>query len=128
MLVCHCNGVSDKRIRRIVREGAQKIDASQKSDNLLLSDKAEIDTKPELEIYADDVKCSHGATVGELDENHLFYLRARGLDEQAARGLLTFAFANALIARIALPALRERAATRLAGQLPETFELDEQLQ
>ncbi|HEX7081859.1 MAG TPA: Fe-S cluster assembly protein SufD [Gammaproteobacteria bacterium] len=103
----------------IVRPGAQRIDARQSSDNLLLADQAEIDTKPELEIYADDVKCSHGATVGELDAEQLFYLRSRGLPEDAARGLLTFAFANALLRRIEPERLRERAARKVAGQLPD---------
>jgi Fe-S cluster assembly protein SufD len=76
----------------IVAEGAQKTDGHQLCKTLLLSDKAEIDAKPELEIYADDVKCSHGATTGQLDPNHLFYLRARGIDEATARGLLMQSF------------------------------------
>jgi len=76
----------------IVAEGAQKTDGHQLCKTLLLSDKAEIDAKPELEIYADDVKCSHGATTGQLDANHLFYLRARGIDEATARGLLMQSF------------------------------------
>jgi Fe-S cluster assembly protein SufD len=108
----------------VVRPGAQRIDAKQNSDNLLLSEKAEIDTKPELEIYADDVKCSHGATVGELDETHLFYLRSRGMAEEAARGLLTFAFANTILERIAPVDLRERAAAAIAGQLPDPVDLE----
>lgn len=103
----------------IVQQDAQRIDARQSSDNLLLSDRAEIDTKPELEIYADDVKCSHGATIGELDPDHLFYLRARGIDEAAARGLLTFAFANRLLSRLRPEALRERATAKVAGHLPD---------
>ncbi len=103
----------------VVRPGAQRIDARQSSDNLLLSEKAEIDTKPELEIYADDVKCSHGATIGELDENQLFYLRSRGMAEREARGLLTFAFANTALERIGPTDLRERAAFAVAGQLPD---------
>jgi Fe-S cluster assembly protein SufD len=103
----------------LVRKDAQRVDARQASDNLLLDEQAEIDTKPELEIYADNVKCSHGATVGELDETQLFYLRSRGVDEQAARALLTFAFANAVLARMKLPELRERAASRVAGHLPD---------
>lgn len=103
----------------IVRAGAQHIEARQSSDNLLLADQAEIDTKPELEIYADDVKCSHGATIGELDAQQLFYMRSRGVDEDAARGLLTFAFANSVLRRLRPAALGERAAARLAGQLPD---------
>src|SRR5690606_23168500 len=105
-----------------VRPGAQKIDARQRSDNLLLAEQAEIDTRPELEIYADDVKCSHGATVGELDAEHMFYLRSRGLDEDAARALLTFAFANTLLARLRPAPLRERAIALVAGALPERID------
>ncbi len=76
----------------IVAEGAQKTDGHQLNKTLLLSDQAEIDARPELEIYADDVKCSHGATAGQLNDDHLFYLRARGIDEAAARGLLMQSF------------------------------------
>lgn len=103
----------------VVHRDAQHIDARQSSDNLLLADNAEIDTKPELEIYADDVKCSHGATIGEIDEEQLFYLRARGLDEDEARDLLTFAFANAVLERVELPELRERIADRVAVHLAD---------
>jgi Fe-S cluster assembly protein SufD len=84
----------------VVGPGCQRIDASQRNDNLLLGEHAEIDTKPELEIYADDVKCSHGSTVGELDPEQLFYLRARGLDAGDARRVLTEAFAATVIERI----------------------------
>lgn len=84
----------------IVRPGAQKTDARQSSRNLLLAAGAEIDTKPELEIYADDVKCSHGATTGRLDAAALFYLRSRGLDEAAARTLLIRAFAESILTSI----------------------------
>lgn len=80
-----------------VRPGAAGTDAVQSNHNLLLSDHAEIDTKPELEIYADDVKCSHGATVGQLDENSVFYLRSRGLDRDDAIRLLTQAFAASIL-------------------------------
>jgi len=86
----------------IVFEGADGTDANQANHNLLLSDKAEIDTKPELEIYADDVKCSHGATVGQLDETSLFYLRTRGLDYAEATQLLTRAFAAEILASLAV--------------------------
>lgn len=103
----------------VVHRDAQRIDARQSSDNLLLDDQAEIDTKPELEIYADDVKCSHGATVGELDADQLFYLRARGIDEAAAREVLTVAFADAVLERITLEPLRERIAARVAARLRE---------
>jgi Fe-S cluster assembly protein SufD len=83
--------------RVLVRQDAQKINAAQTNKNLLLSEQAEIDTKPQLEIYADDVKCAHGATVGQLNASELFYLRSRGLNEQTARSILTFAFANELL-------------------------------
>lgn len=91
----------------LVEKDAQKIEALQSSKNLLLSDGAEIDTKPELEIYADDVKCAHGATVGQLDEDAFFYLRSRGIDEQTARSILTFAFAADISANIDIAPLRE---------------------
>ena len=110
----------------VVHRDAQHIDARQSSDNLLLADNAEIDTKPELEIYADDVKCSHGATIGEIDEDQLFYLRARGLDEDEARNLLTFAFANTVLERVELPALRERIADRVAVHLADSGVAGEQ--
>lgn len=84
----------------IVRPGAQKTDARQSNRNLLLSPAAEIDTKPELEIYADDVKCSHGATTGQLDATALFYLRSRGLAETEARAMLIRAFAESVLASI----------------------------
>ena len=90
-----------------VAENAQKIEALQSSKNLLLSDGAEIDTKPELEIYADDVKCAHGATVGQLDEDAYFYLRSRGVDKHTARSILTFAFAADIAAGVAIEPLRE---------------------
>jgi Fe-S cluster assembly protein SufD len=85
--------------KAIVHSGADGTDAHQANHNLLLSDKAEIDTKPELEIYADDVKCSHGATVGQLDKAALFYLRSRGLGPAEAARVLTRAFAAAIVAR-----------------------------
>src|SRR4029079_18489980 len=115
-------GILDDRGRGVfngkifVREDAQKTDAKQTNQTLLLSDDATIDTKPQLEIFADDVKCTHGATVGQLDETQLFYLRSRGIDVDQARALLTFAFANDVVSRIALPALRDRLEkTLLAG-------------
>lgn len=83
-----------------VREGAQLTNSAQSSRNLLLSDKAHVDTKPQLEIFADDVKCAHGATVGQLDADELFYLKSRGLDETTARKLLTYAFAAEIIDKI----------------------------
>lgn len=103
----------------VVRPGAQKTDARQANHNLLLSRDAEIDTKPQLEIYADDVKCTHGATVGQLDDNQLFYLRARGIEETMARSLLVHAFANDLVERIRVASLRTRLEQILLARLPQ---------
>jgi len=117
-------GVLDGRARGVfngkvvVHKDAQKTDAAQSNANLLLSDHAEIDTKPELEIYADDVKCSHGATVGQLDKNMLFYLRSRGLDADTAKSLLTFAFADEVIRRIKFAPIREQLEFNVGGRLP----------
>lgn len=94
--------------RIIVRQEAQKTDAIQRNKNLLLSAEAVIDTKPQLEIYADDVRCTHGATVGPVDPEAVFYLRSRGLGREEARGLLTLAFAGEMIDRLPAAALRER--------------------
>lgn len=89
-----------------VHPDAQKTDAKQTNQTLLLSPDAVIDTKPQLEIFADDVKCTHGATIGQLDENSLFYLRTRGIGREAARSLLTYAFANDIISRIKVEPIR----------------------
>jgi len=100
------NGILDGKAhgvfhgRIIVHKDAQKTDAKQTNRNLLLSDDAQIDTKPQLEIYADDVKCTHGATIGQIEENALFYLRSRGIDERSARKLLLLAFANECLDRM----------------------------
>ena len=90
-----------------VREDAQKTNAYQSNKNLLLSNQASMNTKPQLEIYADDVKCSHGATTGQLDDEALFYLRARGIGETAARSLLNHAFAADVIEQVENETLRE---------------------
>src|SRR5262249_6172290 len=95
------------RGRVIVRPDAQKTSASQSNANLLLGARAEIDTKPQLEIYADDVKCSHGSTIGRLDENALFYLRPRGLPEPRGRALLLRAFGLEVLGRLPARALAE---------------------
>ncbi|MDB5810987.1 MAG: FeS assembly protein SufD [Betaproteobacteria bacterium] len=92
----------------MVRHGAQLTNSSQSSRNLLLSGKARIDTKPQLEIFADDVKCAHGATVGQLDADEIFYLKSRGLSETAARNLLTYAFGAEIIERISVTSLKTR--------------------
>jgi Fe-S cluster assembly protein SufD len=100
------NGILDDQAhgvfhgRIVVHKDAQKTDAKQTNRNLLLSDDAQIDTKPQLEIYADDVKCTHGATIGQIEEDSLFYLRSRGLDERTARKLLLYAFASECLDRI----------------------------
>src|SRR5438270_4205681 len=101
----HSHGVFHGRI--IVHKDAQKTDAKQTNRNLLLSDDAQIDTKPQLEIYADDVKCTHGATIGQIDENALFYLRSRGIDEVSARKLLLMAFASECMDRMKASPARE---------------------
>jgi Fe-S cluster assembly protein SufD len=115
----HCNsheyynGILDGRSkgvfhgRILVRQAAQKTDAKQTNKNLLLSDEATADTKPQLEIYADDVKCTHGATVGQLNEESIFYLRSRGIGADTARQMLIHAFAGEIIERIRHPAARE---------------------
>lgn len=92
----------------MVRPGAQKTDSAQSSRNLLLSGRAHIDTQPQLEIFADDVKCTHGATVGQLDSDEVFYLQSRGLSELVARNLLTYAFGAEVINRIPVASLRRQ--------------------
>jgi Fe-S cluster assembly protein SufD len=94
--------------RIMVRPGAQHTDSAQQSRNLLLSQRARVDTKPQLEIFADDVKCAHGATVGQLDPDQMFYLRSRGMSQAAVTNLLTFAFAAEVIERIGVPSLVAR--------------------
>ena len=102
----HAHAVFNGRI--IVRQDAQKTDSKQTNKNLVLSDDAVIDTKPELQIHADDVRCTHGATIGQLDAESLFYLQSRGIGKQQARSLLTYAFAQDIIDRIQVPSLREQ--------------------
>ncbi|MFN2309212.1 MAG: Fe-S cluster assembly protein SufD [Gammaproteobacteria bacterium] len=119
--------VFDGRIR--VEVDAQQTDAHLVNQNLLLSRDAEIDTKPQLEIYADDVKCSHGTTVGQLDPAQLFYLRARGIDAEAARRLLCLGFALEVMERCSVPGLRARVEQRLdqkLAQVPPTETLQTQ--
>jgi len=111
------HGVFHGRI--IVHKDAQKTDAKQTNRNLLLSDDAQIDTKPQLEIYADDVKCTHGATIGQFDDNALFYLRSRGLSEAAARHVLLLAFANECLDRMNSPQLREHLEKLVVAAMPE---------
>jgi Fe-S cluster assembly protein SufD len=113
----HAHGVFHGRI--IVHKDAQKTDAKQTNRNLLLSDDAQIDTRPQLEIYADDVKCTHGATIGQVEEEALFYLRSRGIDESAARALLLFAFASQCLDRMSCAPVREYLQRQVQQWLPE---------
>ena len=103
--------------RVLVAKDAQKTDAQLANDNLVLSRNAEVDTKPQLEIYADDVRCSHGTTVGQLDENMLFYLRSRGIDRDTARQMLCLGFAAGSLEAFSSGTLRERAKALLARRL-----------
>lgn len=116
VLAGHSRGVFNGKV--VVHEGADGTDAAQSNANLLLSRNAEVDAKPELEIYADDVKCSHGATVGQLDRDALFYLRSRGMDEEEARGLLTYAFCREVVDRLEIDAARAGLAAELLDHLP----------
>jgi Fe-S cluster assembly protein SufD len=100
----------------VVHKGAQRTDARQVNKNLLLSPDAAVNTKPQLEIYADDVKCSHGSTIGQLDPDALFYLRSRGLGIEEARSLLSFGFAGEVVGRIRIEPLRERLDGYLANK------------
>ena len=101
----------------IVDKIAQKTDAFQKNNNILISDKATINSKPQLEIFADDVKCSHGCTIGQLDEDALFYLQTRGIPEKEARALLMYAFANNVLASVRIPELKTRINKLIAKKL-----------
>ena len=96
---------------------AQKTNAFQKNNNILLDDTATINTKPQLEIFADDVKCSHGCTIGQLDEDALFYLRSRGIPKKEAKGLLTYAFANNVLESVKIPTLKARINKLIANKL-----------
>jgi len=101
----------------MVRPESQKIDAFQSNNNLLLSDESTIDTKPQLEIYADDVKCSHGCTIGQLDKEALFYMKSRGLAEKEAKALLTYAFTNEAIDKISVPEFKDKCEKLIAEKL-----------
>lgn len=105
--------------RVVVAEQAQKTDSQMHNRNLLLSNDAEADTKPQLEIYADDVKCTHGVTVGQLEEKSIFYLQSRGVDAESARNMLTFAFANEMVAKISLSSLHALVLELLLQRFPQ---------
>ena len=91
-----------------VEKEAQKLDAFQQNNNILASEKATINAKPQLEIFADDVRCSHGCTIGQLDEEALFYLRSRGIPQKEAKALLMYAFANNVLESVKIPELKKR--------------------
>jgi Fe-S cluster assembly protein SufD len=128
----HCSsrelykGILDGKARGVfhgtilVRQGAQKTDAMQTNKNLLLSREALVDSTPALEILADDVKCRHGSTIGQLDANALFYLRSRGIDEEHARSMLTYAFAADVAGRIKIPAIRSQIEKLLGLRFAQT--------
>jgi Fe-S cluster assembly protein SufD len=124
-------GILDGRARAVfngrivVRPDAQKTDAQQKNKNLILSDETTINSKPQLEIFANDVKCAHGATVGQLDADSLFYLRTRGIAADRARRLLTYAFAAEMVESIAVLPLRDFLFRSLFSDLPDLAELRE---
>jgi Fe-S cluster assembly protein SufD len=101
----------------VVDKEAQKTNAYQKSNNVLLSDKATINAKPQLEIFADDVKCSHGCTIGQLDDDALFYMQQRGIPEKEGRALLMFAFANTVLESVKIPEVKQRIAKLIANKL-----------
>jgi len=118
-------GVLDDRARGvfqgrvIVAIDAQKTDSQMNNRNLLLSDDAEVDTKPQLEIYADDVKCGHGVTVGQLDEKSIFYLQSRCVDEETARNMLTFAFANEMVDKVKIRGLHDMVLEQVLARFPQ---------
>ena len=130
----HCNshqlykGILDGNGRAVfngkvfVRRGAQKTDAMQTNKNLLLSDRARVDTKPQLEIFADDVKCAHGAAVGQLDPEELFYLHARGISPALARNLLTYGFAEEVIGKIQIDSIRTELDQAVLNQIHAQLE------
>jgi Fe-S cluster assembly protein SufD len=101
----------------VVEKLAQKTNAFQANNNILMSDKASINTKPQLEIFADDVKCSHGCTIGQLDESAMFYLRSRGIPEKEARALLMFAFSNNVLDSVKIPEIKNRITKIIANKL-----------
>ena len=101
----------------VVEKEAQKTNAFQANNNILVSDKATINTKPQLEIFADDVKCSHGCTIGQLDESAMFYMRSRGIPEKEAKALLMYAFSNNVLSSVKIPELKQRITKIIATKL-----------
>lgn len=101
----------------VVEKEAQKTNAFQANNNILVSDKASINTKPQLEIFADDVKCSHGCTIGQLDESAMFYMRSRGIPEKEAKALLMYAFSNNVLSSVKIPEIKQRITKIIANKL-----------
>lgn len=120
----HGAGIFSGKI--IVKPGAQKTDAKQTNASLLLSRDAQVESKPQLEIFADDVKCTHGATIGQMNDEAVFYLRSRGIDENSARGLLVYAFANDVLVRVKVEPLRHQLERLVITRLPESYHVGEQ--
>ena len=125
-------GILDGKSRAVfngkvfVRHGAQQTDARQTNKNLLLSTAARVDTKPQLEIFADDVKCTHGAAVGQLDEEEMFYLESRGINRTLARNLLTYGFAEEVIEKIGIESIRRELDEAVLNRLRASFEIEPQ--
>jgi len=111
----NATGVFNGKI--IVEKEAQKTNAFQSNNNILVSDKATINTKPQLEIFADDVKCSHGCTIGQLDESAMFYMRSRGIPEKEAKALLMYAFSNNVLSSVKIPEIKQRITKIIADKL-----------
>ena len=108
----------------LVEKDAQKTDAFQQNNNILIDDKATINAKPQLEIFADDVKCSHGCTIGQLDEDALFYMRSRGIAKKEARALLMYAFANTVLESVKIPELKNRINKLIAEKIGVSLGFD----
>jgi Fe-S cluster assembly protein SufD len=107
-----------------VRHGAQQTDAQQTNKNLLLSNEAQVDTKPQLEIYADDVKCTHGAAIGQLEEDELFYLESRGINPALAKNMLTYGFAEEVIERIKIDSIKRELDEAVLNRLHSEFQIE----
>lgn len=116
------HGVFNGKI--FVHADAQKLNSFQQNNNVLLTDKAEIDTKPQLEIFADDVKCSHGCTIGQLDDNAMFYMQQRGIPTKEAKALLLYAFASEVLEHVKIPQIKKRITTLIASKLNVNMEFE----
>jgi Fe-S cluster assembly protein SufD len=108
----------------VVNKEAQKTNAYQSNNNILVSDKATINSKPQLEIFADDVRCTHGCTIGQLDEDALFYMKSRGIPHKEARALLMYAFANNVLESVKIPEVKKRINKIIANKLNVSLGFD----